>query len=486
MFMRIVATALALTTMPAGANHPPPPPPARVLFDGHYYQVVIANKISWEAAKVAAGELSYQGVRGHLATIGSPEEDAFLQQLRQQVLAGPHPTLSGTELWVGGFQLPCVTITPEPGCGWQWINDQPIDPTNTDSPYTNWQNGEPNNLMQLPDALHRASENFLAIGLGGVAGWNDEGTLTNVWGYIVEYGDAVTVAAETCTDDEGGCNPTGAQVLQLPPTAQLAPDATLTARTFVFHDNPSRCGNQPLTLFNGAVVIPPYLCGHPDFVVIETSTSGVEVPSGTIDVENLTAEVLPNNLFGCNSVRQNPAGAIDPDPSHRDVVAWQTTNPQEMLETTLGTGRFFGTLAEVTYGCGSSRGKVVKGSFHFVGLRIHPGAGNEFAANPQGNLQSFVDLTRYKLQLLQASVVESKEALPKLSYAALKALVDTAIEFHDRGRYKAALTSIKVFRLLVEHTKYKVIAGENFNGDHIMRASNLEFVYTAKVIPFAP
>ena len=125
--------------------------------------------------------------------------------------------------------------------------------------------------------------------------------------------------------------------------------------------------------------------------------------------------MLPDNLFGCSPVRQNPAGVVDPDPSHRDVVAWQSQDPQQMLETSLGTGRFFGTVAEVTYACGSSRGKVVSGSYHFVGLRIHPGPGNELDdGNPQGNHQSFVDLTRYKLELLRASVDDSKIALPKL------------------------------------------------------------------------
>jgi len=37
-------------------------------------------------------------------------------------------------------------------------------------------------------------------------------------------------------------------------------------------------------LFGGAVVIPPYLCGHPDFIVIETHTEGVEVLSGAVEV----------------------------------------------------------------------------------------------------------------------------------------------------------------------------------------------------------
>ena len=478
-----VGVAVSLVSIQAAATTFTPPAP--VQFDGHYYQVVIANKISWDAAKTAAEQRTFQGVQGHLATIGSPAEDVFLHQLRQQVLSNPHPSLSGSELWVGGFQVPCATTTPEPACGWRWLNGESIAPTNGASPYTNWLNGEPNNQQRTPDSLHRATEEHLAIGLGGAFGWNDEGSFPNVWGYIIEYGEgAVTVPADTCTADGPGCNPTGAQVFQLPPSAKLAPDATLTARVTTVHDNPNRCGNQPLTLFNGAVVIPPYLCGHPDFIVIETHTEGVEVLSGAIEVENLTEQVLPNNLFGCGPVRQNPAGAFDPDPSHRDVVAWQSQDPQQMLETASGTGRFLGTVAEVTYACGSSRGKVVSGSYHFVGLRIHPGPGNELAVNPAGNHQSFIDLTRYKLGLLRASVDESKVALPKLQYEALSERLDGAISAHNKGDYERALLKIRLFLRAVDHSSYKAIPGENFQGDHLMRGSNLEFMYAEKILPF--
>jgi hypothetical protein len=480
-----VATALALATAQAGATNYTPPAPQ--LYDGHYYQVVIANKISWEAAKAAAEQKSHQAIQGRLATIGSPEEDAFLHQLRKQVLNNPHPALSGTELWVGGFQVECATTAPEPGCGWMWLNGESISPTNTATPYTHWLPGEPNNLKRTPGTLQRADEDHLTIGLSGAYGWNDEGSLGNVWGYIVEYGDTITVPAVTCTQVSGGCNPSGAQLVQFPPTADIAPDATLTARVTRFSDNPARCGNQPLTLFNGAVVIPPYLCGHPDFIVIETETNGVEVQTGAVEVENLTEDVLPANLYGCTSVRQNPAGVVDPDPSHRDVVAWQAQNPQDMLETTFGSGRFFGTVAEVTYDCGSSRGKVVNGSYHFVGLRIHPGPGNELTdGNPQGNRRSFTDLARYKLILLRQSVDDSKIALPKLPHLALRVLLEAAIYFHDRGRYNLAELNIRLFLKAVERAQYREIPGENFNGDHLMRGSNLEFLYAEKILPFEP
>ncbi|HEY5809236.1 MAG TPA: hypothetical protein VIT67_14780 [Povalibacter sp.] len=475
----LLTTVCALTAVQSHATTSSPPAPVPVLYDGRYYEVVLSSKITWQAAKAAAEQRTHDGIQGRLATIGSAEEDAFVQGLRQQVLP------KGGELWAGGYQVPCVTTDPEPGCGWLWLNGEAIAATNTDSPYTNWLAGEPNNLIRGPDANTMASEDYLAIGKGTAAGWNDEGYLPNIRGYVIEYGDKVIVPATSCTGS--GCNPTGAQILQYPDTAKVADDATLTARTFRFHDDPNRCGKEPLVLFGGAVVIPAYLCGHPDFLVIETDATGVEVPQGTILVENLTEDVLPGNLYGCTATRQNPVGQLDADPSHRDVVAWQSSDPADMLETTRGTGRFTGTVTEVTYGCGSSRGKVVYGSYHFVGLRIHPGIGNEFVdGNQSGNHKSFIDLTKYKLELLRTSVADSRASLPRLQYAALKVLIDATVLLHDQRRYKAALVSLRLFLYAVEHARYAPIAGQNFNGDHLMRGSNIEFIYKDKLLPFEP
>ena len=463
----VLGAALALAAIAANS--------APTQHDGRFYEVVIAGRITWEAAKAAAEQRTFQGVRGHLATISSLQEDTFVHQLRQQALGS-----SGLELWVGGHQLRCATTAPEPGCGWVWINGEAISPVNTNSPYTNWLNGEPNNLIQ-----NGRPENHLAIGLGGAFGWNDEGNRFLIRGYVVEFGDEVVVPATTCTLASGGCNPTGAQIMTFPATTKLAPGATLTAQTFRFRDNPNRCGREPWVLFNGAVRIPPYLCGHPDILVIRTETSGVEINSGVVEVENLTEDVLPGNLYGCTAVRQNPAGVIDPDPSHRDVAGWQTTDPRKMIESKLGAGRFFGTVAEVNFACGSSRGKVVNSSYHFIGLRIHPGAGNEFVDNPQGNHQSFAELIRYKLEVLAASVEASKDALPGNSLVALRSHVKNAIQSHDRGQYDSALQSIRRFLKEVAASKYKPIPNVNPSGEHEMRGSNIEFMYTEKLIPFA-
>ena len=146
------------------------------IFGNNVYEVYLyqaADDKNWTPAKDAALLLTNNGVSGHLATITSLGEDTFINNLG--IAAGLN------EMWVGGFQ---VSGSTEPGAGWTWVNgDGIIDPTNaTGLNYTNWLNSEPNNVN---------GEDFLAIRLGGNFGWNDEGNLGNIVGYVVEYDNAI-------------------------------------------------------------------------------------------------------------------------------------------------------------------------------------------------------------------------------------------------------------------------------------------------------
>lgn len=433
-------------------------------FDGRFYEVVVygseADK-DWDGARTAAEALTHDGIQGQLATINSPEEDGYLYCL-------VNGTEGAREAWVGGFQEACDTEDPEPGCGWQWINGEPIAPTNTSppfttsNPYTHWQDGEPND-----DTAPSGNEMHLAINLGGDFGWNDEGRLGNIGSYVVEYGDRrAAVPLEACAE---GCNPTGGQIIQFPPQAVIG-EGDYVARTWRFNDDAGRCGISALSLdLEGddgmpEVIIPAYLCGHPDFLVIKTE-GDVEIPYGVVEIINQTATLLPDNLYGCND-------PITGDPTEQDVVTWQTTDKDEMLETALGEGQYEGTLAEVTHGCGTSRGSGGKGSWFVVGLRIQPGP--------------LHDLQKYKLTLLRAAVVESRPALRKIDWLALRALVDAAIFYHNRGMYEAALFKVRLFMHLVERINYTALPGENYNGEHTWRARNLEDMYSRRIIPFAP
>ena len=85
-----------LAAIPALASAAPVP------FDGRYYEVVVASGVTWAAADAAANSKvcaptcgADQNVAGHLATIGTAAENAFIQTLNT-------PPGSRTELWIGG------------------------------------------------------------------------------------------------------------------------------------------------------------------------------------------------------------------------------------------------------------------------------------------------------------------------------------------------------------------------------------------------
>jgi hypothetical protein len=448
-----------------------------VEFDGRQYQVVKHNGISWATANADAEAQTFEGVSGHLATLTSEAEDIFVESLR----AGAG--LSRPELWVGGFQQSCV---PEAaGCGWQWVNDEgPIStPQVPLLSYSNWQDGEPNDNYGI------GSEQHMAVGLANLPGANDESNGNNIGGYVIEFDTATIVDPNECIDGSG-CMTTEGQIMLLPPVL-LQEDASIGIRTFEYTDDPLRCGVSPVTLFGGSdtrpdLIIPPYLCGSPRFLVVEVDTDGFEVLQGTILVENEPDEALPGNLYECTGPIFTP---LDLDPQHRDVVAWQATNYEDMLETDIGatvSSVFAGSLGEFTHECGSSRGKIKSASYYVIGLHIDFGDGFDLVENAAANHHMFVSLTGYKLKLLRASVIESRPALRPIVYKVMLALVNTAIKLHNRGKYPAALLSIRLFLLGAENAVYQTIPGENYNGEHLMRGGNIQFMYQEKVIPFAP
>jgi hypothetical protein len=140
--------------------------------NGHNYQIVhTPGRVTWEAAN--AGALARGG---HLATIGSAAENAFIA-----ALAGADATLwqideagNGQGPWIGGLQAGGAA---EPAGGWGWVTGEPFV-------YTNWAVGEPNNLNGIEHHLQ-------IFGKGTLTGpyWNDilHDTPVGGLGYVVEY-----------------------------------------------------------------------------------------------------------------------------------------------------------------------------------------------------------------------------------------------------------------------------------------------------------
>jgi hypothetical protein len=482
----LFAGATALFAMgPAGAAVCPADPVNAGTNEatGHVFEVYSAPGITWPAAKACAESKIVGGVAGHLATITSSAEDAYVNELK---LALPG------EVWVGGSQQ---VGTGTAYSGWRWENNEgPISvPGLTSLPdsYSNWLPGEPNDIGGTD------SENYLGIGLQDpVSGWNDEGNLGNIKGFIVEY-DVPRTAA--CTPGSSvpsqTCETIAGQTLIFPNSSFTAGD-TIKFTAYEFTDprvvNGQCTTRQTLTLFTDPVAfgndaqlrIPPYLCGSPKFVVVKVDATDLTIEGGAVEVVNDTEVVLPDNLYKCSDpILNNPTA--NPDPQYQDVVVWQSTDPRLMLENEFGAGIYQGAATEATNGCGSTTAKVRTGSYFVVGMHID--FGGEF------DYQQFVDLTLYKLSLLQASVSRAKSAgvLKNGDATKMTAQLDNAVKKLGRGDPSGAFGHVNQFLRFVAAARYNrelVPVGKpyNYNGDHLMRGENIAFMLRVKIVPYKP
>jgi len=131
-----LAAALVLICIPGLALGFPKQWPAGEGGNDHYYFVYV-GEISWTDADDAAQTLVWQGLTGYLATITSPEEQAWI--LENMVTMG--------DTWIGGYQ---VQGAEEPDGGWRWVTDEAWQ-------YTNWADGQPDNdaeanrLVYMPE-----------------------------------------------------------------------------------------------------------------------------------------------------------------------------------------------------------------------------------------------------------------------------------------------------------------------------------------------
>jgi hypothetical protein len=112
--------------------------------NGHYYRFEF-NAVTWEQANNVAMQSLFAGIDGHLATITSADEQAFIDST----------FFLFEKVWLGGFQPPS---SHEPDGNWRWVTGEPFV-------YTHWPLGEPNNRDD--------NENLLEMFPGGY--WNDVG-----------------------------------------------------------------------------------------------------------------------------------------------------------------------------------------------------------------------------------------------------------------------------------------------------------------------
>lgn len=168
-FFFLVVSVVSLSDLIAQA----PPSPYT---NSHYYEWVPASGITWQAAHAAADSRFYAGVRGHLATIASSGENAFLASLAPQA----------------GFSGAWIAATSDVAGVWSWQAGPEANQifsngaTPVGGAYTNWVGIEPNNNPGFA---------YVQLGSSGpypFGGWLDDGDGVPgggdpVLGYFVEY-----------------------------------------------------------------------------------------------------------------------------------------------------------------------------------------------------------------------------------------------------------------------------------------------------------
>lgn len=154
---------------------------------GHYYDVISAPGITWDDARVQALSSFYLGLRGHLATITSADEHSYVN--------AAIAAAGGGERWAGGYQDPALAVDSH--SGWTWVNNEGSFPGyNSSTPYASWNSGEPN------DAYGPGSEQYLGLHFGA-GGFNDEGNLNNIAGFVIEYDPGTIIDVPIGVPDGG-------------------------------------------------------------------------------------------------------------------------------------------------------------------------------------------------------------------------------------------------------------------------------------------
>jgi hypothetical protein len=131
---------------------------------GHWYLGVrLPSLITWRAARDAAAGMRFRGMTGHLATLTTATENAFVSQ---QFVGDAR-----LSFFFGAYQDRAAADYSEPRGGWRWITGEPWA-------YTDWGSREPNNLGGIEDYVN----------LFPTGHWNDcPNDDGHGYGYIVEF-----------------------------------------------------------------------------------------------------------------------------------------------------------------------------------------------------------------------------------------------------------------------------------------------------------
>lgn len=173
-------------------------------YNGHSYQIVIQDDISWSEAKQKCINMG-----GHLVTITSQEEQSFIENLNYD----------NERLWIGGYK---------DSSDWYWVTGEQWN-------YSNWGSGEPSGGGEDKAAVWPQK-------------WNDM-TDDNRWeqnGFICEWDNGQSIISST---------PTPVPTQTVTPVPTSAPIVTSTPKpTQVPTNKNTKISSKKATLYVGAIV----------------------------------------------------------------------------------------------------------------------------------------------------------------------------------------------------------------------------------------
>ncbi|NVK03174.1 MAG: cadherin-like domain-containing protein [Flavobacteriia bacterium] len=263
--------------------------------NGHFYEFVTSPGISWSAAKVAAENMTYNGMQGYLATVTSAQENSFVaQKLQGEGWIGASDAESeGIWKWVtgpeAGTHFWSSTYNYSFWYGWYISGGYAVN-----GEYTNWAGGEPNDAGGAEDWAH-----YWTNGL-----WNDYPHQTNnISGYIVEYGGM-----------PGDCNTSSTSTGTITFNVQDAtPPSVLTQNVIVSLDA------------NG-----------------QASVSASQVDNGSTDPSGIASMSLSQTSFDCSNLGQNTVTLVVTDTYGNSGTANATVTVQDNMDpvATVANGTF--------------------------------------------------------------------------------------------------------------------------------------------------
>lgn len=115
--------------------------------NGHWYLAIVLPKeerVDWEQARELARQYRYRGMRGHLVTLTSKEENSFVFELAKKAPANVQ------QFWLGGRQPASKDgeTKAEAMEGWHWVTGEKWPGDWKDAKRANWRDEpdyEPNN-----------------------------------------------------------------------------------------------------------------------------------------------------------------------------------------------------------------------------------------------------------------------------------------------------------------------------------------------------